>query len=288
MSRVSLVVMALGITIPFMNATTRRALACICLLGVVVLTACAGGTASGNTAFQASTPSRHWSTAPRHSAGLAPDPLAHQAEAIVQVYAAPTYGWRGRFAVHPWIIYKRSGDDSYTRYDVVGWRAPNVVQRDYAVPDGLWYGAVPELLVEHRGPGVMALIERIEAAVASYPYADQYRSYPGPNSNTFIAHIGREVPELKLDLPANAIGKDYRPLSQPLGMSSSGSGVQASLLGLLGVSIGWQEGLEFNLLGLNFGIDANRPALRLPMLGRIGMDNGVSHGQAELPPQAPS
>jgi hypothetical protein len=279
---------SLGIKIHPMNANTHRVLACACLLGTLVLTACAGGSADASTSAQASTPSRHWSTAPRHSAGLAPDPFVHQAEAIVQVYAAPTYGWRGRFAVHPWIIYKRSGDDSYTRYDVVGWRAPDVVQRNYAVPDGLWYGAVPALLVEHRGPGVMAMIERIEVAVASYPYADQYRSYPGPNSNTFIAHIGREVSELKLDLPANAIGKDYRPLSQPVGLSSSGSGVQASLLGLLGVSIGWQEGMEINLLGLNFGIDVNRPALRLPMLGRIGMDNGVSHLQAERPPQEPT
>jgi hypothetical protein len=277
--------MALGIKIEPMNAHTRRVLACACWLGSLVLTACAGGSAAGHPLAQGSTPSTHWSTAPRHSAGLAPDPLANQADAIVQVYAAPTYGWRGRFAVHPWVIYKRAGDDRYTRYDVVGWRAPNVVQRNYAVPDGLWYGAVPEVLVEHRGPGVMALIDRIEAAVASYPYANQYRSYPGPNSNTFIAHIGREVPALKLDLPANAIGKDYRPLSQPVGLSSSGSGVQASLLGLLGVSIGWQEGLEINLLGLNFGIDVNRPAVRLPMLGRIGMDNSVSHQQAALPAQ---
>jgi len=265
-----------------MNVNTRRLLASSCLLSTMVLTAYA----DASTSVQVSTPSRHWSIAARHSSGLAPDALTRQTEAIVQVYAAPTYGWRGRFAVHPWIIYKRSGDESYTRYDVVGWRAPNVVQRNFAVPDGLWYGAMPELLVEHRGPGVMALIERIEAAVASYPYADQYRSYPGPNSNTFLAHIGREVPELKLDLPANAIGKDYRPLTQPVGLSSSGTGLQASLLGLLGVSIGWQEGVELNLLGLNFGIDVNRPALRLPMLGRVGMDNGVSHLQAELPAEA--
>ena len=47
--------------------------------------------------------------------------------AIVQVYAAPTYGWRGYFAVHPWIIYKRRGETAYTRYDVVGWRAPQVL-----------------------------------------------------------------------------------------------------------------------------------------------------------------
>ena len=228
-------------------------------------------------------PRSHWSTAPRHSASIAPDPSQWIDTPIVQVYAAPTYGWRGYFAVHPWIIYKRKGESAYTRYDVVGWRDPEIVQRNYALPDGLWYGATPQLLVDHRGIEVELMIDAIEAAVASYPYARQYRSYPGPNSNTFLAHIGREVPALKLDLPANAIGKDYRPLTQPLGISSSGSGFQFGLLGLLGVSVGLQEGLEFNVLGLNFGIDLNAPALRLPFLGRLGVrdhaqpaDDGVS------------
>jgi len=157
--------------------------------------------------------------------------------AIVQVYAASTYGWRGYFAVHPWIIYKRRGEPAYTRYDVVGWRTPQVVQRNYALPDGLWFGATPEVLVDHRGEDAESIIDDIEAAVASYPYANQSRSYPGPNSNTFLAHIGRRVQALKLDLPANAIGKDYRPLTNPVGVSSSGSGLQISLLGLLGVSV---------------------------------------------------
>ena len=88
----------------------------------------------------------NWATAPRHSAGIAPDPVRLSDTAIVQVYTAPTYGWRGFFAVHPWIIFKRKGDSAYTRYDVVGWRAPEVVQRNYAVPDGLWYGSTPSLL----------------------------------------------------------------------------------------------------------------------------------------------
>lgn len=215
-------------------------------------------------------PVRNWASAPRHSAGIAPDPTQQKDLAIVQVYAAPTYGWRGFFAVHPWIIYKRKGETSYTRYDVVGWRKPQVVQRNYAVPDGLWYGAIPQLLVDHRGEGVDAMIDDIEAAVARYPYADHYVSYPGPNSNTFLAHIGRQVPALQLDLPANAIGKDYRPLTSPIGVSSSGSGLQVSILGLLGVSVGMEEGLEFNVLGLNFGIDLKTPALRLPFWGRLG------------------
>ncbi len=217
---------------------------------------------------------------------MAPDPAKFIDVAIVQVYVAPTYGWRGFFAVHPWIIYKRKGEITYTRYDVVGWRAPDVVQRNYAVPDGLWYGSTPKLLVDHRGEGVETMIDHIEAAVASYPYPGEYHAYPGPNSNTFLAHIGREVPSLKLDLPANAIGKDYRSLTNPVGVSSSGSGLQISLLGLFGVSLGVQEGIEFNVLGLNFGIDFNTPALRLPFWGRLGLNDGVTSNPMASPEHA--
>lgn len=246
-------------------------------LALVSLAACAEGQPVGAGQKLEQAPVPDWQTAPRHSAGLAPDPVQHREQAIVQVYVAPTFGWRGRFAVHPWIIYKRAGQAQYTRYDVVGWRAPQFVQRDYALPDGLWYGAQPQLLVEHRGPQVESMIRQIEQAIARYPYADQYRIYPGPNSNTFMAHIGREVPGLKLDLPANAIGKDYQPLGKMLGRSTTGSGIQVTLLGLLGLSVGWEEGIELNLLGLNFGLDLKRPALRLPFRGRWGMPDQVVH-----------
>jgi len=214
-----------------------------------------------------------WRTAARHSSGMAPDPVEQADVAIVQVYSASTYGWRGLFADHPWIIFKRSGETAFTRYDVVGWRGDDVVRRNYALPDGYWFGARPKILVDQRGAGVDAMIGEIEAAISSYPYADTYRSYPGPNSNTFMAHIGREVHSLRLDLPANAIGKDYRPIDHPVGLSPSGSGVQFSLLGLLGFSIGLEEGVEMNILGLDFGIDFNSPGLRLPFIGRLGMND---------------
>lgn len=214
-----------------------------------------------------------WRNAPRHSSGVAPDPATHADQAIVMVMAADTFGWRGYFAVHPWIIYKRPGDTSYTRYDVVGWGGGNVVRKNYAIHDGLWFGSKPKVLADHRGEDAEALIDEVEAAVQSYPFPREYRSYPGPNSNTFIAHIGREVPGLNLDMPANAIGKDYRPISNPVGLSSSGQGIQANLLGVFGFSLGLEEGIELNLLGLNFGIDFNRPALRLPSVGRLGMES---------------
>jgi hypothetical protein len=39
---------------------------------------------------------------------------------------------------------------------------------------------------------------------------------------------------------------------------------------VLGVTLAREEGLELNLLGLNFGVDFYRPALKLPFVGRIG------------------
>lgn len=216
-----------------------------------------------------------WQTAPKHSSGMAPDPEQWADTAIVQVYIAPTFGWRGFFAVHPWLIYKRIGETHFTRYDVIGWGGDNAIHRNYALPDGLWYGSQPKLLVDHRGSHVETMIDEIEAAIVRYPFPRTYQMYPGPNSNTFLAHIGREVPALELDLPANAIGKDYRSLNDPIGLSATGKGIQASFLGLLGVSLGLQEGIEFNVLGLDFGLDLNHPALRLPFLGRLGMDNMI-------------
>ncbi len=66
----------------------------------------------------------------------------------------------------------------------------------------------------------------------------------GPNSNTFLAHIGREVPALKLDLPANAVGKDFRSLLNPIGLPPSGRGVQVSVLGIAGVTLGLKRDLN--------------------------------------------
>ncbi len=217
-----------------------------------------------------SAPEWSWSSAPRHSSGLAPDPRA-SSEAVVQIYLARAFAWRGILATHPWIIVKRTGATSYTRYEVVGWGAGSKLRSNYAVADGLWYGSEPELLVDLRGSGVDALIDRIEGAVASYPFKDAYRTWPGPNSNTFLAHIGREVPELSLDIPASAIGKDYRAWYQPIGRAPSGTGIQFSVLGLAGATLAAEEGIELNLLGFSFGVDLLQPALRLPAIGRLGM-----------------
>ncbi len=107
-------------------------------------------------------------------------------------------------------------------------------------------------------------------AVAAYPFKRAYRTWPGPNSNTFTAAVGRAVPELGLDLPPTAIGKDYLGTDIFAARSPSGTGYQVSLFGVLGLLVGREEGIEINLLGLAFGLDPLDLELRLPGLGRIG------------------
>ncbi len=241
-------------------------LLCITLLSLAVSLA--------QAMHQRDTRTQHgWWDARRDSAGIAPDARANAQLAIVQVYAAPTWGWKGVVAVHPWIIFKRAGETHYNRYEVISWGAGDKVRHNSNIPDGYWYGAQPRLLVDHRGPQAEAMIPQIEAAIASYPWPQTYHAWPGPNSNTFLAHIGREVPALKLDLPANAVGKDFRSLRNPIGLPPSGRGVQVSLLGVAGVTLGAEEGFELNLLGLNVGLGFTPLRLRLPFIGSPGSDN---------------
>jgi len=216
---------------------------------------------------------RDFRTADRSSAGIAPRPETTP-EAIVQLYYARALNWRGIFGVHTWIATKPENAAEYLVHQVIGWRLyrglPAVVSAP-GIPDGRWFGNQPTLVTELRGDDAAQAIPKILEAIASYPYANEYKVWPGPNSNTFIAYIGRQVPKLRMDLPATAIGKDYPTNGSLLDRTPSGTGYQVSMLGVLGVAMGREEGFELNLLGLNFGVDFLKPALRLPFIGRLGV-----------------
>jgi hypothetical protein len=219
-------------------------------------------------------PTGDWRTASREPVGLAPDP-AVTSEAVLQVYAARAVRWRGYFGVHTWIAAKPSHAAEFTVYEVNGWRlrrSGSSVTVSHRAPDSRWFGSAPVLLAERRGDSVDELIRRVEQAAGEYPYAATYRVWPGPNSNTFTAFVLRAVPELKADLPATAIGKDYLG-ADLLAAAPSGTGVQFNVLGVLGVLAGIEEGLELNLLGLTFGVDALPLALKLPLVGRVGFSS---------------
>jgi hypothetical protein len=215
-----------------------------------------------------------WSVASQTPVGLAPDPR-QTPEAVVQVYAARAFAWRGVFSVHTWMAVKPAHAERYTRYEVIGWRlyrglSPVSVSSERA-PDAQWFGANPWLLRDLRGETAAEVIAALPAVVASYPYPQSYRAWPGPNSNTFTAYLGRQFPQLRLVLPSHAVGKDYVTGSLALTRSLSGTGVQLSLAGVLGILVGLDEGVEVNVLALNVGVDPRGLAVNLPGIGRLGM-----------------
>jgi hypothetical protein len=207
-----------------------------------------------------------WHTADRSSAGLLPP--ASDPTTRVRILAARTVSWRGVVAHHCWIVIKPHNARTYTRYDYTAWGQP--IRRNAFEPDGRWFGAPPSLVAAADAADAATMIPHIEAVVRDYQWRHigDYRAFPGPNSNTFIAAIIDAVPGLHAVLPPTALGKDFPYDGRWLRRTATG--VQLSWRGYLGVRIGWVEGFEINLLGAVAGIDWRRPAIKLPAIGRIG------------------
>lgn len=210
-----------------------------------------------------------WRNADWSSTKSLPDPNADPG-ARVLIMSGRTGGWKGIFAVHSWVVLKPENGRSWRRYDVVGWGNP--VRLNNWPPDGLWFGNKPQVVLDLRGEEATAAIPKIETAIKAYNYvnAGDYRIWPGPNSNTFVATLLRAIPEAEAALPANAVGRDFRPYPYA-GLTDSRTGVEASLWGLLGVKLGWVEGIEVNFLGLVAGVDLRNPGVKLPGFGHIGL-----------------
>ena len=217
---------------------------------------------------------RSWRNADWSSAGLLP-PASDDKRARVIVFIGTTGAWKGIFSVHSWVVLKRANAHTWTRYDVVGWGSP--VRANGWAADGRWYGNMPVALADIAGAEAERLIPRIEAAIKDYQYvkAGDYRIWPGPNSNSFIAAVLRAVPELGVALPPNAVGRDYRD-GLYAGLTDSGTGVEINLAGLAALKLGWVEGVEVNLLGLVAGLDLRYPGVKLPGFGRIGLESPVA------------
>ena len=208
------------------------------------------------------------------SVGMLP-PASADRDARLLVFTGRTGRWKGIFAVHSWVVFKPANATTWSRYDVVGWGEP--LRSNGWEPDGRWFGDTPRVLVDIRGAHAETLIPKVKATIADYSYNNfgDYRMWPGPNSNTFVATVLRAVPELEVTLPPNAIGKDFRG-SAYVGLTDSRTGVEASLFGLIGVKLGWVEGVELNFLGLVAGLDLRHPGVKLPGFGRIGIDDGTA------------
>ncbi|AKI01089.1 Protein of unknown function (DUF3750) [Hoeflea sp. IMCC20628] len=210
-----------------------------------------------------------WRSADWSSAGLFPDADIDKPAALY-VMAARTGGLKGALAVHSWIVTKAE-NERYTRYDKVGWGSP--IRTNAYPADGRWYSNVPEILIELHGEDATRLIPKIEAAVKAYPFAERgdYTIWPGPNSNSFVSHVLRNVPELGITLPPEAVGRDFRPFGDFVTLSPDWHNLELSLGGYAGLAVGTLYGVELRLGGLVFGFDIAKPGIKLPGFGRIGV-----------------
>jgi len=209
-----------------------------------------------------------WQSADRSSAQLLAPAASHE-EAAVRIFSARTVRWRGIVATHSWVVIKEAGGP-YERFDYTAWGGP--IWKDRFVPDGRWFGAEPEVVFAADGVAAAQMIPLIRAAIQHYQYPNpgDYRVWPGPNSNTFVAAVMHAVPGIRASLPSTAIGKDFPYDGRWAALTPSKTGVRLNFGGYLGVTIGWYEGVELNLLGAVAGIDVRRPALKLPGIGRLG------------------
>jgi hypothetical protein len=217
---------------------------------------------------------RSWRDADWSSTGMLPKAVDQKAARVI-VFTGTAGAWKGIFAVHSWVVFKRENARDWTRYDVVGWGSP--VRTNNWPPDGRWFGNPPVAIADISGLDAEKIIPKIEAAAKNYAFrhAGDYRVWPGPNSNSFVAAVLRAVPELETALPPNAVGRDFRN-NFYAGLTDSGTGIELNLLGLAAVKLGWVEGIEVNLLGLVAGLDLRHPGLKLPGFGRIGVESPVA------------
>lgn len=236
---------------------TKTILTLFSLLSLLTLTTCS---------------SKSWRDASRKSAGIAPK-ASELKEDIVLIYYARAFSWRGYFGIHPWISFKEKNEKEFKVAQVTSWnirREGSAISYKTDIPDRLWYDSFPNLLFEARGDKATKIIKQVKKLIKEYPFKDHYRVYPGPNSNTFVSYIIRNIDEIDCELPTTAIGKDYFGPKTFISNTPSNTGFTLSAFGMLGLTLGLYEGVEINLLGLNFGIDFYYPALKLPFIGRIG------------------
>jgi hypothetical protein len=220
-----------------------------------------------------------WRSADWSASGVLP-PATSDTRAAVYLMAARTGGHKGAFAVHSWIVTKEAGATQYNRYDKVGWGSP--VRRNAYPADGRWYSNTPWIVHAVHGGEAERLIPEIEAAIASYPHAQRgnYRIWPGPNSNTFIAYVLREVPEFGGFLPPNATGRDFAPGPLAIDWSDEAYDLHVTVAGLAGFAIGEVSGLEVHFMGLVAGIDFRQPGLKIPAAGLVSLQSFVSSADA--------
>ncbi|MCA8941796.1 MAG: DUF3750 domain-containing protein, partial [Planctomycetes bacterium] len=199
-------------------------------------------------------------------------------------------------AEHSWFDLRRGSDDEWWRVEVLG-PTSGVIQTRIDAAEAredvrwerrvfvlaTWHGDVAhracerilELAAEHPDFGRLEFIKNGETSWTANripAQREEYAAWPGPNSNTFVVDLVRQTDGLALELDHNAVGKNYARGFR-LGRTLDGLGFEVDT-DYLGVGLGLRQGFEFRLLGLTFGVGFWPPAIKIPIVPRIGVQPG--------------
>lgn len=193
---------------------------------------------------------------------LEPEPpyLAVRGQRIVRDLAVHTYFmWRRHHDAYPRKVDLGRGE---VRHDPAAASLWNPADRTYTLLQG-----------EEALSAIARLHEAASEELSRAEYGtDPYQAWPGPNSNTLVADLCRRA-GIAADLPSTAIGQDWPTLvpwvfdARP---TTTRTGLQLDLFGVLGLQLGLREGIELHLIGSKIGLDFWPPALELPVAERIG------------------
>ncbi len=204
-----------------------------------------------------------------------PSAVATAPDWIVLVKSArvpPWSPWITLFAHHTWIDVKRGDEAQWWRAEVRGLDVGVVYEPITAAQarKDLWLDRrAVRLLATLEGEPARRIAERLEPLCNELDarYAADYQKWPGPNSNTFVADLARELPDLAFVFDGNAVGKDW-PGWFDAGVTSSKSGLHLDTP-VAGAALGVREGVELHLLGLTLGVRLFPPSLALPFLPEL-------------------
>ncbi len=205
-------------------------------------------------------------------AGLKPSELLPRIKGdpavVVKSLRLPTSEvWYSRFAHHTWIDVRLAGKADWVRLEIPtpesGIQVAHV-GAEKAFADQRW-GRSVQVRTVLSGSDAAAVAQGLVTRAKAMKMPE-YLSYPGPNSNTFIHTLVQDVDGMHARLHANAVGKDF---DLNLGVSETGTGLEVDAY-LLGLQIGWVEGVELHLLGLTLGVGLAPLTLKLPVLPEFG------------------
>jgi hypothetical protein len=197
-----------------------------------------------------------------------PAALPPRSEGYVAVLSGEMPGAISQVARHAWIVANVPGEPSFRRFELGGGGSGDPF-RYFGGGEVAVHG-----IVHYQGD---ELAEKVDClAREEQAYDRQHPDYfpiPGPNSNTIVDFMLRHC-SIHVELPATAIGRDYRGLIGA-SVTSLGTGVQLETWAV-GVKLGLEEGVEVHVLDLPLGVHLWPPAITVPVNpGRIGFDDSM-------------